>query len=75
MWSGLCRKIWNVIPVDLVIDCLERMGLLHDLVGRITELDANIREVKSKMDKEGRCTINLQLGVKSNDQVRRIGFH
>lgn len=59
-------------PVDLVIECLERMGLLHDLVGRITELNANIQEVKTKMDKEGRCQIFLQLGVQSNEQLQKI---
>ncbi|MBT5855764.1 bifunctional (p)ppGpp synthetase/guanosine-3',5'-bis(diphosphate) 3'-pyrophosphohydrolase [bacterium] len=62
----------RVFPVTLEIEGYDRMGLLKDIVNRISESKTNILQASSKVFSDGRAMIRIQLELKDMDHLNHL---
>ncbi|MDP2856723.1 MAG: bifunctional (p)ppGpp synthetase/guanosine-3',5'-bis(diphosphate) 3'-pyrophosphohydrolase [Bacillota bacterium] len=70
------REVAAAYPVELLIHCLDRPGLLSDVVSILAETHVNILHARANVAKDGNATITLSIEIRDlgqlEDIVRRV---
>jgi RelA/SpoT family (p)ppGpp synthetase len=59
-------------PVELEINCIDRMGLLKDILGKLSDAKVNIRGANVSTHKDRTATIALVVDITDLDHLKRI---
>ncbi len=68
---GTIEKEHNY-PVELEINCIDRMGLLKDILGKLSDAKVNIRAANVGTHKDRTATISLVVDITDLDHLKRI---
>ncbi len=70
---------WNSVngndqtyPVDIVIEALDRVGVLKDILSRLSDHNINVRNAGVKTTKGKPAMINLQIDIRDHQQLENI---
>jgi len=59
-------------PVDLTIETIDRVGILKDILTRLSDQNINIRNAGVKTSEGNPALISLQIDIRDRDQLDRI---
>ncbi len=60
-------------PAALTIECLDRIGIAHDILKKVSNFEVNLRDLKVETQKEKKtATINLIMEVLDIEQLTRV---
>jgi GTP pyrophosphokinase len=59
-------------PVDIVIEALDRVGILRDILGRLTDKNINVSNARVKTDKGKPALIYLTIDVRNCDELHSV---
>ncbi|MBC7546072.1 MAG: bifunctional (p)ppGpp synthetase/guanosine-3',5'-bis(diphosphate) 3'-pyrophosphohydrolase [Candidatus Sericytochromatia bacterium] len=69
-WGNIERE--HSYPVELEISCIDRMGLLKDILGKLSDAKVNIRAANVSTHKDRTATILLVVDITDLDHLKRI---
>lgn len=60
-------------PAALTIECLDRIGIAHDILKKVSNFEVNLRDLRVEIHKDKKtATINLIMEVLDVDQLTRV---
>lgn len=60
-------------PAALTIECLDRIGIAHDILKKVSNFEVNLRDLRVEIHKDKKtATINLIMEVMDIDQLTRV---
>ncbi|NCO75004.1 MAG: bifunctional (p)ppGpp synthetase/guanosine-3',5'-bis(diphosphate) 3'-pyrophosphohydrolase [Cyanobacteria bacterium] len=72
-WNSCDSKSRNsTYPVDIVIEALDRVGILRDILGRLTDQNINVSNAGVKTDFGKPALISLTIDVQNATQFRYV---
>ncbi len=72
-WNLCSSKIRKATyPVDIVIEALDRVGILRDILGRLTDKNINVSNAGVKTDQGKPALISLTIDVRDCDEFQSV---
>lgn len=72
-WNGCDQKSRNATyPVDIVIETIDRVGILRDILGRLTDQNINVSNAGVKTDFGKPALISLTIDVQDSPQYQYV---
>jgi GTP pyrophosphokinase len=71
-WTTAGPMTQRTFAIKLQIDGFDRVGLLKDIVNQISNIHTNIKDIKSRIQKDGTVRLTLSVEVHDHDHLNKI---
>ncbi|MFM7579033.1 MAG: ACT domain-containing protein, partial [Microcystaceae cyanobacterium] len=71
-WNPQQGKNGYTYPVDIVIEAIDRVGMLKDILSRLTDHNINVRKAGVKTSQGKPALISLQIDIRDHEQLESL---
>ena len=62
----------NTYPIDIQIEAIDRVGVLKDILSRLSDQNINVRRAGVKTGQDKPAIISLRIDIRDHDQLEYI---
>ena len=71
-WNPQQGKNGYTYPVDIIIEAIDRVGMLKDILSRLTDHNINVRKAGVKTSHGKPALISLQIDIRDHEQLESL---